>query len=300
MLVKLLALLPFLSLILASADEYQYDNNIFELTPDTFNRVVHKTNYTTIVKFYAPWCGHCQNLKPTYKKLGKLIHEDAKYAINVAAVNCDQDYNKPLCSHYQIQGFPTIMAFRPPKYVAGQDQSQNHASELYQGERSVKAMLSFLTSRLKNYVKKFPSVQSSSLQTWFNEVTGPKVLLIADKKSVSPLLKSLAIDFLGRVNFAMVANTFVDSHEIEVNGTKVEIPGNSNSSLLYFDEKTKKFVVYDKSEKLNNSVLISQWLIDVADVKPVEGALSKKEQKFYSKYRKGEKSTGSAADHDEL
>ncbi|RLV91701.1 Protein disulfide-isomerase MPD1 [Spathaspora sp. JA1] len=288
MLLKFLTIFSLVSFVLASVDEYHYDPNIFELTPETFNKVVHKSNYTTIVKFYAPWCGHCRNLKPIYQKLGKLVHQDAKYAINVATVNCDQEYNKPLCSRYQIQGFPTVMVFRPPKYVPGEsNQVQNHASELYQGERSVKAMASFLTSRLKNYVKKFPNIQSQSLNTWFNEVEGPKVLLVSDKKSISPLFRSLAIDFLTRVNFGMVSNTFVDEHILDINGTKIEVPGSKNSTLFYYDENKKTIVKYEG--KLKDIVEISQWIIDVAGVKPIEGSLSKREEKFYSKYRKGEK-----------
>ena len=38
----------------AQADEYASDPNIFELTPSNFDKVVHKSNYTTLVKFYAP------------------------------------------------------------------------------------------------------------------------------------------------------------------------------------------------------------------------------------------------------
>lgn len=35
----------------AQADEYASDPNIFELTPSNFDKVVHKSNYTTLVKF---------------------------------------------------------------------------------------------------------------------------------------------------------------------------------------------------------------------------------------------------------
>jgi len=33
--------------------------------------------------------------------------------VKVAAIDCDEDQNKPICSQYGIQGFPTIKTFTP-------------------------------------------------------------------------------------------------------------------------------------------------------------------------------------------
>lgn len=165
----LLSLLNVLLLVTARAqgDEYASDPNIFELTASNFDKVIHGSNYTSIVKFYAPWCGYCQQLKPVWKKLGKAVGRDSKLSVNVAAVNCDKDYNKPLCAQYQISGFPTVMVFRPPKYDKNKAMSgkrQRHASEAYNGQRTVKAMLQFLGSRLKNYVKKVHNLDSDLIK----------------------------------------------------------------------------------------------------------------------------------------
>ncbi|KAK6868070.1 Protein disulfide-isomerase MPD1 [Candida tropicalis] len=295
---RLLALISLLVLVTSRAqgDEYANDDNIFELTPSNFDKVVHKSNYTTIVKFYAPWCGYCQQLKPTYKKLGKYIHENAKYAVNVASVNCDKEYNKPLCSQYQVRGFPTLMVFRPPKYQSGKPtRKQNHASEVYQGERNVKAMTKFLTSRLKNYVTKFHNVNSNGIAEWLQEEK-PNVLLITNTNSISPLLKSIAIDFLDRVNIGIITKLNSEPRTIEVDGNEVEIPAATKSTLLYFDKDNKKFVTYDKSDKLNDKEVISEWIIKQTKQQPIEGPLSKKEKKYYYKYRTGKKKI----EHDEL
>ncbi|ODV78696.1 thioredoxin-like protein [Suhomyces tanzawaensis NRRL Y-17324] len=286
-------LLFFLHLwVLAAAralgDEYASDPNIYELTPSNFDKVVHSTNYTTIVKFYAPWCGYCQQLKPVYTRLARLMHRDGQYAINVASVNCDKDSNKALCAKYQVQGFPTLLVFRPPKHVEGKKRAGKHATETYNGERNIKAMSSFLTSRLKNYVKKFPNLKGDVLKQWFKK-DGPKLFLISNNAQISPMLKSLAIDFIDTVNFGMTSikgKTVKDV--IEVNGKELEID-TAVPALFYYDEANNALVKYDKTEKLNDKKSISQWIMDVTGHIPLEGSLSKKDKRYYSYYRLNKK-----------
>ena len=84
---------------------YDRDPNIIELTPKNFDQVIHRTNYTSVVEFYAPWCGHCQQLKGKMKKVAKSLEG----IVQVASVNCDQAKNKQLCAKQKIKGYPTIM-----------------------------------------------------------------------------------------------------------------------------------------------------------------------------------------------
>lgn len=294
-----LGLLQATAIVLAQGDIYGGDQNIYELTPSNFDKVVLKSNYTSIVKFYAPWCGYCVKLQPVYQKLAKFIHKDSQLAVNVAAVNCDKESNKPLCQKYKVQSFPTLMVFRPPKYEGKPTNAKkNHAIETYNGDRTLKPMVSFLTSRLKNYVKKFPGV-SEGFNTWFNEFEKePKFLLISPSKEISPMLKSLAIDFLGKVKIGMIS-TKETITSIKVRGEDVELPPiKVFPALLHYDEANGKFVKYDKS-KLNNKKKISKWIIDVSGKAPIEGELSKKDKKYNSFYRKGVKPM-KKFEHDEL
>lgn len=56
----------------------------------------------TFIKFYAPWCGACQQLAPEWKKLKKHY----SHKINFEEYNCD--IQKDMCSRHDIIGYPTL------------------------------------------------------------------------------------------------------------------------------------------------------------------------------------------------
>ncbi|CAF4690914.1 unnamed protein product, partial [Rotaria magnacalcarata] len=54
------------------------------------------------VEFYAPWCGHCRNLAPEWKRAATAL----KGIVKIGAV--DADSHKSLGQQYGVSGFPTI------------------------------------------------------------------------------------------------------------------------------------------------------------------------------------------------
>lgn len=81
------------------------------------------------VKYYAPWCGHCKKLAPTWKQLAEVL----KNKVNIVEVNCDVTDNKPKCREQGIQGYPTLLFYQGGERVE------------YRGERSLAALESFAT-----------------------------------------------------------------------------------------------------------------------------------------------------------
>jgi thioredoxin domain-containing protein 5 len=73
------------------------------LNTASFSRAIEQG--PTFVKFYAPWCGHCKKLAPTWKQLAR--HLQGK--VQVASVNCDDE--SALCGVQGIQGYPTLVYF---------------------------------------------------------------------------------------------------------------------------------------------------------------------------------------------
>lgn len=84
---------------------YSSNSNVVDLKPQNFDNLVLNSDSIWVVEFYAPWCGHCQNLKPDYEKAATALKGIAK----VGAVNADE--HQSLGSKYGIQGFPTIKIF---------------------------------------------------------------------------------------------------------------------------------------------------------------------------------------------
>lgn len=88
---------------------YPASSNVVELTAANFDKLVTQSNSIWVVEFFAPWCGHCQQLVPEYTKAGTAL----KGVVNVGAVNCD-DHNS-ICGQFGVKGFPTIKIFASNK-----------------------------------------------------------------------------------------------------------------------------------------------------------------------------------------
>jgi protein disulfide-isomerase-like protein len=76
------------------------------------------------VKFYAPWCGHCQHLQPKWSKLenkygNKLINQKR---IKILSANCDT-FPK-IGEDYNISGYPTIKLLKDNEIIEYDDQRE--------------------------------------------------------------------------------------------------------------------------------------------------------------------------------
>ncbi|GAB1316676.1 hypothetical protein MFIFM68171_06886 [Madurella fahalii] len=76
------------------------------LSAEDFQDRVTMTQEPWFVKFYAPWCHHCQALAPNWEQLAK----EMQGRLNVGEVNCDAESR--LCKDVRVRGYPTIIFFK--------------------------------------------------------------------------------------------------------------------------------------------------------------------------------------------
>lgn len=74
------------------------------LTPEGFADAVADGKW--LVKFYAPWCGHCKQLAPTWALAAEEL-QDIGSAVRVASFDCTAD--KAVCVRVGVRGYPTLV-----------------------------------------------------------------------------------------------------------------------------------------------------------------------------------------------
>ncbi|KAA0148044.1 hypothetical protein FNF27_02325 [Cafeteria roenbergensis] len=74
------------------------------------------------VKFFAPWCGHCKRLAPTWDQLSGEFASNED--VNIATVDCT--VHRDACSKQGVRGYPTLKLFKDgsntgTKYAGSRD-----------------------------------------------------------------------------------------------------------------------------------------------------------------------------------
>jgi len=85
-----------------------------------------------LVLFYAPWCGHCQDLEPAYSELARQL--GSQEAVQVGAIDCSREPNGGICRRHEIVGYPTLKAL------------MGRESKAYNGARDVAHMRDWIVS----------------------------------------------------------------------------------------------------------------------------------------------------------
>ncbi|UJR30158.1 hypothetical protein I4U23_017698 [Adineta vaga] len=78
---------------------------VVELTNENFDEMTSK-KFAFIV-FFAPWCTHCQVLKPIFQDLAKQMISTQRLLF--ATVDCTTQSN--LCTKHAVKGYPTLIWF---------------------------------------------------------------------------------------------------------------------------------------------------------------------------------------------
>jgi len=118
------------------------DGHVTKVVALNFEEIVMDKTKDVLIEFYAPWCGHCKQLKPEYEKLAENMAADSDSVV-IAAI--DATANK-IPSQFKVTGFPTI--FWVPK-------NDKDSPKIYDGPRTSDGMTAWVakeaTQELQSY-----------------------------------------------------------------------------------------------------------------------------------------------------
>lgn len=77
---------------------------VYKIVGKTHDEIVNDETKDVLVKYYAPWCGHCKRLAPIWEELAELYKSDSRVRVaKVDATANDVDV--------EIAGYPTLILY---------------------------------------------------------------------------------------------------------------------------------------------------------------------------------------------
>ncbi|PWN48842.1 hypothetical protein IE53DRAFT_333008 [Violaceomyces palustris] len=116
------------------------DGPVHVLVADAFDETAFDDSKDVLIEFYAPWCGHCKKLAPTYDTLGEK-YSSHKDKVTIAKMDATAN-DVPPSAGFQITSFPTIK-FKPAGSKDWID---------FNGDRSLEGFVEFIALNGKHKV----------------------------------------------------------------------------------------------------------------------------------------------------
>jgi thioredoxin 2 len=87
------------------------ENKIVELDINNFDEVIVNSDTAVIVDFWAPWCGPCKSMEPTFKKVA------LDFPLKVLFTKVNTENEQELGSRANIRSIPTLVVYVEGKEV---------------------------------------------------------------------------------------------------------------------------------------------------------------------------------------
>ncbi|GBF96497.1 hypothetical protein Rsub_09839 [Raphidocelis subcapitata] len=125
---RALSVLAIAALLACGAFADEDANSVLKLTEDNYDDAI-SDGKVYFIKYFAPWCGHCKRLAPTWAELAETYKNHD--SIQIAHVDCTTD--RDVCSDAEIKGYPTLKVMHDGEEV-----------KAYRGARELDALKKFI------------------------------------------------------------------------------------------------------------------------------------------------------------
>jgi len=104
------------------------DTIVRKVVAHNYDEEIHKTKKDAVLFFYAPWCGHCKEFEPTYKKVAKKLLKNNE---NIVFGKFDGTGNDIPYMFPPLKGYPSLF------FISAYEKFD---PIMYQGDRSYKSV----------------------------------------------------------------------------------------------------------------------------------------------------------------
>ena len=109
------------------------DEAVTVVVGKTFDEIV-LGGKNVLLEIYAPWCGHCKALEPTYKEVGEAMQADEEVVI----AKLDGTLNDLIDQRFPVQGFPALF------FISAEGEVKSH-----EGGRTFDDIVKFVNENKK-------------------------------------------------------------------------------------------------------------------------------------------------------
>ena len=285
----------FLSLISYNNgnDEFPFDKDVIVLTDLTFDKAIEKYEYL-MVYFYAPWCIRCNKFHPEYDRAATLLRKE-----NLFLAKVDATTEKKLERRFELNGFPVVKLFIKGKEIDYKKERKSLALVNWMRRKTNGPATQNLNSieeieKFKNEsdvvliyygndntdIKEFTNVARKLDDYPFGIVNNKDLFQKYYKKGTIVLFKKFnekkrELNEIKEKNIEEFINKYSSPKLMKLDEKAANIIFHNNQSALFLfaDEKSKKWMEYEKlmekiSDKLNYKLKVV--ITDIKGVLPTK------------------------------
>lgn len=264
---------------------YSVDDDVEIFTADNFKSRLYGQKQAILLEFYNSWCGFCQRFASSWKGLATdLLHW--KKMIRIAAFDCSDDDNAPICREFDVMYYPSLRYFHE-EYVEGPKligKAVTKGTDVYEQKKHL--LMALIDEQRENRGRMYPDIVpyvASDLSSIFPHSVS-RTFLVVDKPDTL-FGPEVAVE-LKRVPQISIRYTFSNNTAL-LNNIWFGFDANSFPALFVVDSTLKIQLVGQLIKSRDNFVkLIKEYLEPLGISIPKQPSFS--QEIFTGKWMEGQ------------